>query len=102
MPLTDVDKELLQRLLAKKSGAWNDFVDRYLSLIYHAIHHTAHLRSARLTPEDVEDIAAEVLIQLVNNDYKALKEFKGSAALLDGRLFKPDMESLFVARREDV
>lgn len=81
MPLTDVDKELLQRLVAKKAGAWNDFVDRYLSLIYHAIHHTAHLRSARLTPEDVEDIASEVLVQLVNNDYKALKEFKGSASL---------------------
>lgn len=81
MPLTDVDKELLARLVAKKPGSWNDFVDRYLSLIYHAIHHTAHLRSARLTPEDVEDIASEVLVQLVNNDYKALKEFKGSASL---------------------
>ena len=79
--LTDVDRELLQRLVAKKAGAWNDFVDRYLSLIYHAIHHTAHLRSARLTPEDVEDIAAEVLVQLVTNDYKALKEFRGSASL---------------------
>ncbi len=81
MPLTDVDKELLQRLLAKKPGSWNDFVDRYLSLIYQAIHHTAHLRSARLTPEDVEDIAAEVLVQLVNNEYKALREFKGGASL---------------------
>ncbi len=81
MPLTDVDRELIQRLLAKKAGAWNDFVDRYLSLIYHAIHHTAHLRSARLTPEDVEDIASEVLVQLVTGDYKALREFKGSASL---------------------
>jgi RNA polymerase sigma-70 factor, ECF subfamily len=81
VPLTDVDRELLQRLVAKKAGAWNDFVDRYLSLIYHAIHHTAHLRSARLTPEDVEDIAAEVLVQLITGDYKALREFKGSASL---------------------
>jgi RNA polymerase sigma-70 factor (ECF subfamily) len=81
VPLTDVDRELIQRLLAKKAGAWNDFVDRYLSLIYHAIHHTAHLRSARLTPEDVEDIASEVLVQLVTGDYKALREFKGSASL---------------------
>ena len=81
MPLTDVDRELIQRLLAKKAGAWNDFVDRYLSLIYHAIHHTAHLRSARLTPEDVEDIASEVLVQLITADYKALREFKGTASL---------------------
>lgn len=81
MPLTDVDKDLLQRLLAKKLGSWNEFVDRYLSLIYHTIHHTAHLRSARLTPEDVEDIAAEVLVQLVSNDYRALKDFRGTASL---------------------
>lgn len=81
MALTDVDKDLLKRCLAKKPGAWNDFVDRYLSLIYHAIHHTAHLRSARITPEDVEDIAAEVLVQIVNDEYKVLREFKGTASL---------------------
>jgi RNA polymerase sigma-70 factor (ECF subfamily) len=79
--LTDVDKDLLKRCLAKQPGSWNDFVDRYLSLIYHAIHHTAHLRSARVAPEDVEDIAAEVLVQIVNNDYQVLREFKGTASL---------------------
>ncbi len=76
-----MDRDLIQRLLAKKPGAWNDFVDRFLSLIYHTVRHTAHLRSARLTPEDVEDIASEVLVQLVTNDYRALREFKGSASL---------------------
>lgn len=81
MALTDVDKDLLKRCLAKQPGSWNDFVDRYLSLIYHAIHHTAHLRSARVAPEDVEDIAAEVLVQIVTNDYQALREFKGTASL---------------------
>jgi RNA polymerase sigma-70 factor, ECF subfamily len=79
--LTDVDQDLLKRCLAKKPGSWNDFVDRFLSLIYHAIHYTAHLRSARLSPEDVEDIAAEVLVQIVSNDYKVLREFKGTASL---------------------
>ena len=47
------------------TGAWNDFVDRFLGLIYHVIHHTAHLRSAPLQPEDTEDLAAEVLLQIV-------------------------------------
>jgi RNA polymerase sigma-70 factor, ECF subfamily len=77
---TDVDQDLLKRCLAKKPGSWNDFVDRFLSLIYHAIHYTAHLRSARLSPEDVEDIAAEVLVQIVSHDYKVLREFKGTAS----------------------
>jgi RNA polymerase sigma-70 factor (ECF subfamily) len=79
--LTELDKDLLKRCLAKQPGSWNDFVDRYLSLIYHAIHHTAHLRSARLAPEDVEDIAAEVLVQIVTDDYKALRGFRGASSL---------------------
>ncbi len=81
MALTPVDRDLLQRCLAKQPGSWNDFVDRFLSLVYHVIHYTAHLRSARLSPEDVEDIAAEVLLQIVADDYKALRQFKGHASL---------------------
>ena len=57
--LTAVDRTLLQRCLNRESGAWNDFVDRFIGLIYHVVHHTAHLRSVTLKPEDVEDIAAE-------------------------------------------
>ena len=81
MALTDVDKELLKRCLAKQPGSWNDFVDRYLGLIYQAIHFTAHLRSARLSPEDIEDIAAEVLVQIIADNYRVLREFKGTANL---------------------
>lgn len=79
MALTPVDRDLLSRCLKKQPGAWNDFVDRFLSLIYHVIHSTAHLRSARLQPEDVEDIAGEILLQVVADDYKVLKQFKGNA-----------------------
>jgi RNA polymerase sigma-70 factor, ECF subfamily len=78
---TPVDRDLLQRCLTRQPGAWNDFVDRYLSLVYHAVHYTAHLRSARLSPEDVEDIAAEVLVQIVADDYKALRQFQKQASL---------------------
>ena len=81
MALTDVDKDLLKRCLSRQTGSWNDFVDRYLGLIYQAIHFTAHLRSARLNPEDVEDIAAEVLVQIIADNYKVLREFKGTANL---------------------
>jgi RNA polymerase sigma-70 factor (ECF subfamily) len=79
--LTPVDRDLLHRCLTKQPGSWNDFVDRFLSLIYHTIHYTAHLRSARVTPEDVEDIAAEVMLQIVADDYKVLRQFKGSSSL---------------------
>jgi RNA polymerase sigma-70 factor (ECF subfamily) len=81
VPLTKVDKELLHRCVNKQPGAWNDFVDRFLGLIYHTIHHTAHLRSATLRPEDVEDIAAEVLVQIIAKDYGVLRQFKGQSSL---------------------
>ena len=77
---TAVDRDLLRRCLNKDPGAWNDFVDRYLSLIYHVIGYTAHLRSVRLGPEDVEDIAAEVLLKIVANHYKVLREFRGESS----------------------
>jgi len=79
--LTAVDQALLQRCLNHKPGSWNDFVDRYLGLVYHVIHYTAHLRSAELVPEDVEDIAAEVLLQIVANDYSVLRQFRGNSSL---------------------
>jgi RNA polymerase sigma-70 factor (ECF subfamily) len=62
-------------------GAWNDFVDRFLGLIYHVVHHTAHLRSIPLIPEDVEDVVAEVLLQVVASDYAVLRHFRGQSSL---------------------
>jgi RNA polymerase sigma-70 factor, ECF subfamily len=79
--LTAVDRALVQRCLNHQPGAWNDFVDRYLGLIYHVIHHTAHLRSMPLQPEDIEDVAAEILLQIVANDYAVLRQFRGQASL---------------------
>ncbi|MFO0846422.1 MAG: sigma-70 family RNA polymerase sigma factor [Gemmataceae bacterium] len=81
MALTSLDRELLRRCLAKQPGAWNDFVDRFLGLIYHVVQHTAHHRSMPLKPEDTEDLAAEVLLQLVANDYAALRQFRGQSSL---------------------
>ena len=79
--LTTVDRALLQRCLKHEVGAWNDFVDRFLGLIYHAVHHTAHLRSVPLSPEDVEDVVAEVLLQIIASDYAILRHFRGQSSL---------------------
>jgi RNA polymerase sigma-70 factor (ECF subfamily) len=80
-PFTAVDRDLLKRCLANAPGSWNDFVDRFVSLIYHAIQYTSHLRSARVGPEDLEDIAAEVMLKLVARDFQVLREFRGESSL---------------------
>ncbi len=81
MPLRNIDRQLLDRCLRKEPGAWNDFVDRYMGLIYHVIHHVAHARSLTLTDPDIEDIAAEVFLGIVDDDYGVLRRFKGASSL---------------------
>ena len=81
MALTAADRALLQRCLNHQPEAWNEFVDRFLGLIYHVTSHTAHLRSIPLRAEDTEDIVAEVLLQIVSSDYAVLRQFKGNSSL---------------------
>src|SRR5207253_95463 len=45
------------------------------------VQHTAYLRSMPLRPEDTEDIAAEILLQIVAQDYKVLRDFRGHSSL---------------------
>jgi RNA polymerase sigma-70 factor, ECF subfamily len=79
--LTPKDRALLQRCLNHEAGAWNEFVDRYLGLIYHVVQNTAHLRSVPMRAEDVEDVAAEVLLQIVARDFAVLRKFRGHSSL---------------------
>lgn len=81
MPLREIDRQLLDRCLRKEPGAWNQFVDRYMGLIYHVIHHVSHARSVSLTPADIEDLAAEVFLAIVDHDYEVLRKFKGASSL---------------------
>jgi RNA polymerase sigma-70 factor, ECF subfamily len=81
VPLRDIDSKLIDRCLQKEAGAWNDFVDRYMGLIYHVIQHVAYARSRLLSSEDVEDIAAEILLKIVDHDYSVLRKFRGLSSL---------------------
>jgi RNA polymerase sigma-70 factor (ECF subfamily) len=81
VPLSDIDRRLLDRCLGHEPGAWRDFVDRYMGLIYHVVQHAAHARSVTLRSDDVEDIAAEIFLAIVDDDYKVLRNFRRTAAL---------------------
>jgi len=81
VPLRDIDRQLLDRCLGHQPKAWNDFVDRYMGLIYHVIHHVAHARSVPLSDADVEDVAADIFLEIVDDDYKVLRAFKGNSSL---------------------
>lgn len=81
MPLTTQDRDLIRRCLHHEAGAWNEFVDRYLGLVYHVINHTAHLRSYPIRADEADDIAATILLQIIDNDYAAFRQFRGKSSL---------------------
>jgi RNA polymerase sigma-70 factor (ECF subfamily) len=81
VPLTPQDRDLIRRCLHHETGAWNEFVNRYLGLVYHVINHTAHLRSYPIKPQETEDIASSILLQVIDNDYSVLRQFRGKSSL---------------------
>ncbi len=81
MALSEIDRSLLQRCLARKPRAWEDFVDRFLGLVVHVIGHTAQSRSIRLSSQDSEDLAAEVFLAIISNDFAILRRFRGESSL---------------------
>jgi RNA polymerase sigma-70 factor, ECF subfamily len=79
--LSELDQQLLQRCLERKAGAWEDFVDRFLGLVVHVIHHTAQARSVVTSAADVDDLAAEVFLAIVQDDFAILRHFRGESSL---------------------
>jgi RNA polymerase sigma-70 factor (ECF subfamily) len=79
--LSEIDRELLQRCLARRPGAWEDFVDRFLGLVVHVIHHTAQSRSVVPRAGDIEDLASEVFLAIIADDFATLRQFRGESSL---------------------
>ena len=81
MALTDVDRGLLTRCLRRSPGAWEDFTGRFGGLLVHVVRHTAAARSVPLSPDDEDDLVADVFVQLLADDGAALRNFKGHSSL---------------------
>ena len=81
MSLTELDQRLLRRCLSHDPQAWQEFVDRFLGVIYHTVHHSAQMRSVILSDADVEDMVADVMAQLVQHNFRILRHFRGKSSL---------------------
>src|ERR1700675_4191880 len=79
--LSEIDRNLLQRCLARKPRAWEDFVDRFMGLMVHVVNHSAQSRSLRLTTEDREDLVGAVFVVVVKDDLAVLRNFRGGSSL---------------------
>ena len=81
MALSEIDRNLIQRCLARNPRAWEDFVDRFMGLVIHVVNHTAKCRSIRLTREDRDDLASQVFLAIVGEEFAVLQRFRGECSL---------------------
>lgn len=81
MAESDSDRRLLVRLVAKDPLAWNEFVDRYVGLLHHTVRHSCHMRSVLLAPEEIDDLVADVLTEIVDDNLRILRQFRGKSRL---------------------
>ncbi len=81
MVLSDLDRDLISRCLAGADGAWESFVERYLALITHVVTATGKIRLGSIPDQWRDDLVAEVLLTLVENDFAVLRQFRGQSSL---------------------
>ncbi len=81
MALSETDRQLLHNCLNHEPEAWERFVDRYLGLVVNVINHTSTARSVALVPADKEDLASEVFITILADDYGILRRFRQESSL---------------------
>ncbi|MCY2974477.1 MAG: sigma-70 family RNA polymerase sigma factor [Planctomycetota bacterium] len=79
--LSNVDRELLQRCLARSSGGWEDFVERFASLVYCVANHTARARSVSIDAKLTEELVSDVFFEIVDNDFAVLRRFRLQSSL---------------------
>lgn len=81
MALSELDRQLLQNCLHHEPHSWERFVDRFLGLVVHVINHTSQSRSIQLATHDAEDLASEVFLTILADDYALLRRFRGESSL---------------------
>lgn len=81
MALSEIDRDLLERCLGRQPRAWEDFVDRFIGLIYHVIKHTSVSRNIYLSPEDHDELVNEAFAAILTDNFAILRRFRGNSSL---------------------
>ena len=72
------DLEFLQRCVKGERQSWDKFVDKYSRLIYNYIHSVLKAKGvSKFSQDNIEDLFQEILLSLVQDNFKKLKSFKG-------------------------
>ena len=71
------EKDLLRSCINGDKKAWDQFVEKYTDLVYHAIHKTVRRYCADFLYHDLEDIHNSIFLSLIEDDYRKLKQYQG-------------------------
>ncbi|MDO4550318.1 MAG: sigma-70 family RNA polymerase sigma factor [Planctomycetia bacterium] len=81
MAFSEIDRNILERCLQKQPRAWEDFVDRFIGLVYHVIRHTSVSRNIHLSPEDHDELVNEAFAAILADNFTILRRFRGNSSL---------------------
>lgn len=81
MALSERDRDLLSRCLRNEGQSWQEFVDRFMGLVYQVVEHTIQARGFQLDRQDRDDLVANVFVALVEEDFRTLRRFRGESSL---------------------
>lgn len=81
MGLSEFDRELLDKCLNVQPGSWEHFTDRFAGVLMGVVTHVANSRDIVTTIMDREDIVATVFEKLVEDDFRVLRNFRGTSSL---------------------
>ena len=81
MPLSEIDKILLERCLQKAPQAWEDFVERFIGLVHHVVKYTCETRNIPLVPALRDDLVQDVFVAILADNYVVLRRFRGNSSL---------------------
>jgi len=70
------DLEFVRRCIRGEKGAWNEFVERYSSLIYNYIHSVLKIKGQSFSQENINDLFQEIFLSLVKDNFKKLASFQ--------------------------
>lgn len=76
LPLSDLTEgELIERLLARDAQGWREFHRRYDRLIHRCIHKVTDRFKRLVGPTELEEIYAQLLLNLTAGDMRRLRAF---------------------------
>lgn len=79
-PIVD-ERRLIEELLRRSPGAWNELVTRYQRLVYAQVMRAMPSRRSDRDSGLVEDIVAEVFMGLLKNEMSTLRSFRGQCKI---------------------